>query len=42
MKEHCRKTIIQLEWTKTSSGKVKTSDGNVETSDGNVKCSVEK
>ena len=42
MKEHCRKTIIQLEWRKTSGGKVKTGGGNVKTIEGNVKSSVEK
>ena len=41
MKEHCRKTIIQLEWTKTCGGKVKTGGRNVKTIDGNVKSSVE-
>ena len=39
--EHCRITIIQLEWTKNSGGNVKTSCGKVKTSDRNVKSSVE-
>ena len=41
MKEHCRNTIIQLEWTKRSGRNVKTDGGNVKTIDGNVKSSVE-
>ena len=41
MKEHCRNTIIQLEWTKSIGGNVKTGGGNVKTIDGNVKSSVE-
>ena len=41
MKKHCRNTIIQLEWTKSSGRNVKTDGGNVKTIDGKVKSSVE-